>query len=110
MLYDIFARIALGKIEEAYENGEFEKLSCKGQHIDLRDWANTPKEMRAAYTILKNSGFVPEEVRLLKEVAVLKRKIEQSANEEERDKLEIKLSDTQLKYNLLLDQAKTRKR
>jgi len=100
---DIFHQIALEKIEEAIKNGEFENLAKQGQPVDLSALASVPPEMRAAYTIIKNSGLVPEEVQLLKEIAELKEKINCCTDPEQNSALIKKLRETELKYQLRLE-------
>jgi len=100
---DIFQQIALEKIEEAIKNGEFENLAKQGQPLDLSALASIPPELRAAYTIIKNSGLVPEEVQLLKEIAELKEKIGLCTDSEQSSALIKKLRETELKYELQLE-------
>ena len=100
---DIFKKIALEKIEEAIKNGEFKNLAKQGQPLDLSALASIPPEMRGAYTIMKNSGLVPEEVELLKEIAELKEKIGCNTDPEQKSALVKKLRDTELKYKLRLE-------
>jgi hypothetical protein len=50
------------RILEAHENGEFDNLPGKGQPLQLDDDRLVPEELRAAYQVLKNAGFVPPEL------------------------------------------------
>ena len=43
-----------------------------------------PEHLRTAYLILKNSGYVPEEVRLKKEMEILKEKIKACRSTEKK--------------------------
>ena len=61
------------KIREAQACGEFDDLPGAGQPLDLSDDALIPEELRLAYRILKNAGFVPPEVEALNEIAQLER-------------------------------------
>lgn len=109
-MYDIFAKIALNKIEEAIDNGEFENLRGQGKPVNLDYLASVPPEMRAAYTILKNSGVVPEEVQLLKEIGELRKEISNCPDSQQRKKLEKKLFDSELKYNLIMEQTRRKRK
>ncbi|HHV65961.1 MAG TPA: DUF1992 domain-containing protein [Peptococcaceae bacterium] len=109
-MYDIFAKIALSKIEEAIKNGEFENLPGQGQPINLEYLAAIPPEKRAAYTVLKNSGVLPQEAQLLKEIAGLKEKLSTCPEGVTRETLQKKLRETELKYKLLLETSRKRKR
>ncbi len=54
---------------EAMERGEFDELSGRGKPLQLDDDSQVPRELRAAYRILKNAGFVPPEVQLRREIS-----------------------------------------
>lgn len=66
-------QIAERKIAEAVERGDFDDLPGAGQPLDLTDDALIPEDLRMAYRILKNAGFVPPEVETLNEIAALER-------------------------------------
>ena len=55
---EAIAFVAERKIEEAMERGEFDNLPGMGKPLCLEDLSHLPPDMRMAYTILKNSGFV----------------------------------------------------
>ena len=65
---DILASIAERKIREAMARGEFDNLPGKGKPIVQEDLSGVPEELRMAYKILKNAGFVPPEVELSNEI------------------------------------------
>jgi hypothetical protein len=58
-------------IQEAIARGELDDLPGAGRPLELDDDALVPEELRLAYRILKNAGYVPEEVRTLKEIGEL---------------------------------------
>lgn len=59
------------RIREAQASGEFDDLPGQGQPLELDDAALVPVEMRMAYRLLKNAGYVPEEVAIRREIASL---------------------------------------
>ena len=59
------------RIGRAIERGELDNLPGQGRTLDLDDDACVAPEIRLAYRILKNAGFVPEEVELRREIADL---------------------------------------
>ena len=59
------------RIREAQASGEFDDLPGQGQPLELDDAALVPAEMRMAYRLLKNAGYVPEEVAIRREIASL---------------------------------------
>jgi hypothetical protein len=69
----MFDLIAEKKIAEAIERGELDDLPGAGRPLDLDDDALVPEDLRLAYRILKNAGYVPEEVRALNEISELER-------------------------------------
>ena len=58
-------------IQEAIARGELDDLPGAGKPLELDDDALVPEELRLAYRILKNAGFVPAEVQALSEIAQL---------------------------------------
>ncbi len=60
--------IAEQRIQEAIEQGKLDDLPGKGKPLQLdADW-HLPPEVRLAYRILRNAGFVPPVIGLRKEV------------------------------------------
>lgn len=62
-------RIAEARIAEARERGEFDNLPGEGRPLDLEEDGLVPEELRAAYRMLKNAGYLPPEVALRREIA-----------------------------------------
>ena len=65
--------LAEQKIAEAVSRGELEGLPGEGRPLELDDDKLIPEDLRLAYRILKNAGFVPPEVEALNEIADLER-------------------------------------
>jgi hypothetical protein len=63
------------RIQEALRRGEFDNLPGAGRPLALDDDSLVPPEVRIAYRILKNAGFVPPEVFERKEIAELEAQI-----------------------------------
>ena len=59
------------RIERARDRGELSNLPGQGRPLSPDDDACVAPELRLAYRILKNAGFVPEEVELRREIADL---------------------------------------
>ncbi len=66
-----FDLIAEQKIAAAVARGELSNLPGEGRPLDLDDDALIPEDLRMAYRILKNAGFVPPEVDGLREIGEL---------------------------------------
>jgi hypothetical protein len=65
--------LAERKIADAVSRGELDNLPGAGRPLELKDDALVPEELRLAFRILKNAGFVPPEVETLNEIAQLER-------------------------------------
>jgi hypothetical protein len=93
-------------IKKAQARGEFDNLPGRGKPIDLMDYFNTPEDVRVAQSMLKNAGMVPVEIDLLQEIAAIKDMLHISNNDVEIDKLQKKLVEKQLQFNLLVERRK----
>ena len=58
-------------IQSAIERGELDDLPGVGAPLLRDDDSVVPQELRMAYRILRNAGFVPEEVAVRREIAEL---------------------------------------
>ena len=72
----IFEKIAQNKIQEAIENGEFERLSNQEQPLRLDEYFATPEDFRIGHSVLKSANVLPAEIELLREIGQLKQRIE----------------------------------
>ena len=99
----IFEVIAERRIEEAMARGEFDNLPCAGKPIPPDDLIMVPEELRMAYKILKNAGIVPEEIELRKSIYSLNELLKACIDEEEKIRLRIKLTEKQLRYNMIME-------
>jgi Domain of unknown function (DUF1992) len=105
-----FDKLVEEKIREAMANGEFDNLPGKGKPLDLDAYFATPEDVRVAYSLLKSSGFVPEEAQLLKEVESLKESLENCPDEDEKNKIKKLIDGKMLKLNMLVEHYKRRPR
>jgi Domain of unknown function (DUF1992) len=85
------------RIQEALRRGDFDNLPGAGRPLALDDDALVPLEVRLAYRILKNAGFVPPEVLERREIAELEDEI-------------ARLQDTQARQHALTKLALLRTR
>jgi len=58
-------------IRAASRRGEFDELPGQGQPLNLEDDSAVPAELRVGYRILKNSGCLPPELTLRKEIGAV---------------------------------------
>ena len=59
------------RIERAIERGELTGLPGQGRPLVLDDDSCVAPELRLAHRVLKNAGFVPEEIELRREITSL---------------------------------------
>lgn len=59
------------QIAEAQKNGELDGLSGSGKKLVLDDDSHVPPELRAAYRLMKNSGYLPPELEIRREAVEL---------------------------------------
>jgi hypothetical protein len=81
------------------------KISA-GKPVDLSAYFNTPEEIRVAYSILKNAGILPQEAELLREMAALKERAEETKDNAQRVRLMKEIEQKRLEFNLMLERQK----
>lgn len=81
---DAFDAIAERRIQEALARGDFDDLPGAGKPLDLSEDPLVPEDLRMAYRILRNAGFVPPEVEQLRDLRDLERCIAESEDDAER--------------------------
>jgi hypothetical protein len=65
---DLLEQIAESRIQDAIARGELRDLPGAGRPLQLDDDSAIPEELRAAYRLLKNAGFLPPELQLRREL------------------------------------------
>lgn len=103
---DKFEDLVEAKIQKAIADGKFNNLRNKGKPLDLSKYYETPSHLRLGYQILKNAGYLPEEVRLKKEMEIIKEKIRKSKSEKRKQKLMKDLSEVSQQFNFLMENNK----
>lgn len=82
----LFEAIAEQRIAEAAQRGDFDDLPGSGQPLQLEDDRLVPEDLRIAYRILKNAGYVPPEVETCREIAELERLVQTLQEGEQRSR------------------------
>ena len=90
--------IAEQRIREAQARGEFDDLPGAGAPLALEDDALVPKDLRVAYRILKNSGFLPPELEIHREIREIEQLLSVVEETTERNRLLARI-------NLLLERS-----
>ena len=81
-------------------------LQGKGKPLDLGKYNEVPEHLRTAYHVLKNAGYVPEEVRLKKEMELIKAKIKRCDSQKEKEKLIQELADISQQFHFCMEYNK----
>ena len=59
------------RIAQAQKDGVFEHLPGEGKPLEMEDDSHIPAELRMAFKVLKNAGYVPPEIADRKEVSTI---------------------------------------
>jgi len=79
--------IAERRIREAQERGEFDDLPGAGAPLALEDDTLVPEDLRVAYRLLKNAGFLPPELAAHGELRELEQLMQAAEEDGERGHL-----------------------
>jgi Domain of unknown function (DUF1992) len=62
-------------IRQAHARGDFDNLPGAGKPLDLGEDAHLPAELRMAYRVLKNAGYLPEELQQIQDITQLEAQV-----------------------------------
>ena len=102
---DWIVRIAEERIKEAMERGAFDNLPFKGEPIALDSNPYVPEELRMAYRLLKQHGFLPPELELRREIVTLEDLLRVAQDGEERLRIRRQLNERLLRLSLLREKG-----
>lgn len=97
-------------IQAALARGDFDNLQGAGKPQDHSEYFSMPEEDRLAHTVLKNAGYVPAEVTLLKEIEELRKQLSGTRSEVERRYLIKQIDEKTLAFNLMQEQKQAARR
>lgn len=100
-MLDAIRIIAERRISEALRNGDFNIEGWKGRPLPLDDNRLIPEDLRMAYKILKNAGYLPPEIEIRKEIVHLEELIADSKDEYVKVKQMKKLNYLMAKLNTM---------
>lgn len=81
-----------------------EMRSAAGKPLPLDDGLDqTPEELRMAYKALKNAGYVPEEVEMIRTIADLRAKLQKATDEADRTGLEKRIAELDAAVRIRLE-------
>ena len=97
-------------IQAAMARGEFDNLAGQGKPQDHSEYFSMAEEDRLAFTVLKNAGYLPGEVELLKVIDALRGQLAAAQSEDERRYLTKQIDEKTLAFNLLQEQKQAARR
>jgi len=95
----ILDQIAERRIQQAAQRSEIDDLPGAGKPLALDDDALIPDELRAGYRLLKNAGYLLQEVQLTKEIKEAEQLLDCILEVGERDKAERRLRCLRLRLS-----------
>jgi hypothetical protein len=98
---NLIDQIAEQKIVDAFLKGDLDNLPGQGQPLHLDDDSFVPEELRVAYRVLKNSGFLPPGVNLRKEIAGVNQLLMDTVSEDEQMKLSKRMNYLLMQLGLM---------
>ena len=95
-------------LAQSEASGELRLAKSFGKPLEMGDgYAETPEDLRMGYKILKDAGYVPAEVELMKDIEILRRSLEASPAGVNVVAAQKRLSEMRLQLALRLEQLKS---
>lgn len=98
---DWLTQIAERRIHEAMERGIFDDSPLKGTRLVFDENPYVPEELRLAYKLLKDAGYLPPEMELRKEIWTLRGILRTIDDETQRTRVVEQINDRVLRLNML---------
>ncbi|HSF14339.1 MAG TPA: DUF1992 domain-containing protein [Vicinamibacteria bacterium] len=102
---DFLVRIAENRIQAALERGELRSPALEGKPLRFDSHTFVPDDLRLAYKLLKDAGFLPPEMELRKEIVTLRELLAAATDGEERLHLAREVNRRVLRLNLMFKRA-----
>ena len=99
----ILHNLAEQRILEAIRDGVLDDLALRGQPIPREDLSGVPEELRMGYKILKNAGYLPEELQLQQDIIALQDMLKACTSPEEQQETQRKLTLRRLHFDMLME-------
>ncbi len=94
-------------LTQSQASGELQTAKRYGKPLDLADgYEQTPAEWRMAFKMLKDSGFAPPEVSLMREIEALRLSLEGAADDETARSNRRRLSEMRQRLAMRLESLK----
>jgi len=97
-------------VADVERSGEMRRNPGFGKPFDFDDgFMATPTELRMAYKVLKNAGYVPAEVEMLRKLAALRERFAAANDDVERDRLRLEMVDLETKVGVMLEKLRPKR-
>ncbi|HKX42552.1 MAG TPA: DUF1992 domain-containing protein [Burkholderiaceae bacterium] len=94
-------------LHESQRSGELQAAKSYGRPLAFGDgYEETPTELRLAFKMLKDSGFVPPEVETMRQIAQLREQVASTADAAQAEALRKRLSELQQHLALRLEKLR----
>jgi hypothetical protein len=103
-------RVVEEVIRDAMARGEFDDLPGQGKPLDLDAYFAAPEDLRLAYSMLKNAGYLPQEAELLRQMGQLRAQLDACGDEMERSRITREIDDRLLRFSLLNERYRAGRR
>lgn len=91
-------------VQKVEGSGEVRNLPGFGEPLRFEDgFLETPGELRMAYKILKNAGYVPAEIEMLQRLAALREQLNATQDAAQQRELKLKIAQAQQKASVMLE-------
>lgn len=94
-------------VAEAERTGEAKRLPGFGQPLNFEDgFLETPTELRMAYKVLKNAGYVPAEIAHLRDLATLREQLAGCDDAAERSRLRASITRIEVCVGMMMERLR----
>ena len=94
-------------LTQSQASGELALAKSFGKPLDFGDgYEETPAELRMGYRILKDAGYVPPEVELMRDIEVLSNEVAEMPEGDERIAKQKRLSDMRQQMAIKLERLR----
>lgn len=94
------------QISKAIADGEFDNLAGKGKPLDLDWYFGLPEDLRLGYSVLRSNNFLPPEAQLLKDIAELRKQLEDCTDESRRKQIAKTVNEKTLSFKMQIERRR----
>lgn len=98
----MFTWLAEQRITEAIDRGEMDDIPGQGHPLHIEDLSHIPEDLRIAYKVMKNAGYVPEELTLRGECLQLEDLLQACDDPAEKQKLYVRLNEKTVRLRMMI--------